>query len=540
MFKKVMQVLDSSSVRSLGLAPAGDGASSSSLREGADFAALQAQIDRLTDLHAGQMVEWPVVVQLASAILKDIGKDLAVGTWLTLGLFHQRGPQGLADGVRVLHDLVATWWEEMSPPAARLRGRRNQMQWLLDRLMEALDEQALLQMDPMPADQHAQLLADWDALDAAWQAHDDDAPAFYGLAAVFRRLPVQNDSPSEDTSEAGSSQAAPAREAVQVAQAASVAAEPVSTSRAPAPGMATTHLPETGADAVTAVESALTGLHPLVAWLVQEHPTSPMLFRLNRFCAWAALETLPATQGRTTRLPFPGQVFDAYEHVIEGGDPIAVIRFAESRLVSQPYWLDLNRVSHSALTQLGATQAAQALAHETVHFMNRLSGLEELSYSDGRAFADPATQAWLAALREADTAAPAGGVNDEVGALTREAEAQAVAGRLAEALDDLQSAIQRAGSRRACFRLRLAQCHLIHRFDAQTDIRPMVEPLVEEAETRDLGSWEPDLARQALELAAGLELRHGAASPHPVVPMLGRLSRVDVNAAWQLSKTTAD
>src|SRR3546814_5579944 len=84
-------------------------------------------------------------------------------------------------------DLIETYWEDMSPPAKRLRGRRNQMQWLLDQLTEALDEQSLMQMPAIKPALHAAMLEDWNALDAAWQQRDDEAPAFYGLAAILDR-----------------------------------------------------------------------------------------------------------------------------------------------------------------------------------------------------------------------------------------------------------------------------------------------------------------------------------------------------------------
>src|SRR3546814_19907035 len=80
---------------------------------------------------------------------------------------------------------------DMSPPAKRLRGRRNQMQWLLDQLTEALDEQSLMQMPAIKPALHAAMLEDWNALDAAWQQRDDEAPAFYGLAAILRRLSIE-------------------------------------------------------------------------------------------------------------------------------------------------------------------------------------------------------------------------------------------------------------------------------------------------------------------------------------------------------------
>src|SRR5690606_9032046 len=153
--------------------------------------------------------------------------------------------------------------------------------------------------------------------------------------------------------------------------------------------------PDNAADAATAVEHALDSLHPLLAWLMQEQPTAPILFRLNRICAWTTLEQLPPAQGRSTRvLPPPVQLLDTFEQVMKAGEPEAIIRYAEARLASFPYWLDLNRASHMALTQLKAEQAAQALALETAHFMARLPGLAELTFSDGQAFAAPATQAW--------------------------------------------------------------------------------------------------------------------------------------------------
>src|SRR3546814_9919050 len=86
----------------------------------------------------------------------------------------------------------------MAPPAARLRGRRNQMQWLLDQLSERIqDPQA--EFAALQPDVHSELLADWEALDAAWQQHDNEAPAFYGLRAALTNLPVERS--EEHTSE---------------------------------------------------------------------------------------------------------------------------------------------------------------------------------------------------------------------------------------------------------------------------------------------------------------------------------------------------
>src|SRR5690606_38679428 len=253
------------------------------------------------------------------------------------------------------------------------------------------------------------------------------------------------------------------------------------------------------------------------------------------------LEQLPPAQGRSTRLPPPpGQLLDTFGQVLKGGEPEAIIRYAEARLATFPYWLDLSRASHMALIQLKASPAAEALALETAHFMARLPGVAELSFSDGQAFADPTTQAWLESLQASGGSEGSSFERDALTVLAQEAESQAVAGKLEDALSQLQSAVRGAESRRASFRLRLAQCHLIHRFAVKTDMRALIAPLIEELDIHHLSTWEPDLARQALELAAGIDLRRRSEGAAPVVAMLGRLSRVDVQAAWQLSQSTVD
>ena len=343
--------------RSLGAVPVGVfPADGHDLRAGETFEALQSQIDRLNDIHASTPIEWPVVIQLASKILREEGKDLACGAWLALGLFHKRGLPGLADGIHVLRDLVEGFWDDMLPPVTRLRGRRNQMQWLLDQLGDLLDEQAMAQMPELDEALHAQMLLDWDVLDEQWQSHDDQAPAFYGMAAVLRRLPVK----------VAEQQAVPAAQA-DAAQApieqpeSATAAGPQAPVAAVAPSVhrppevaAQLAMPASAEQVGEAVEQALAGLQPLIDWLIQEQPTAPILFRLNRICAWTTLERAPLAEGQRTRLPPPAeQLADSFARIVQTGEPEAVLRFAESRLSSFPCWLDLSRASHHALLQMG-------------------------------------------------------------------------------------------------------------------------------------------------------------------------------------------
>jgi type VI secretion system protein VasJ len=534
--------------RDVGLRPIrADQPAGESPRDGEAFAALKAQIDLLTDIHASAGVDWNTVVNLSVQILSHEGKDLAAGTWLLAGLFETARLPGLADGIHVLRDLVDTYWEDMSPPAARLRGRRNQMQWLLDHLSDRL--QGNRDGYPaLPAATHAAMLEDWEALDNAWQGHDDEAPAFYGLRATLRALPVEappasavegaQANASPDASAAAGSNVSQGTQGTQAA--ASVAAVPA-VAAPPRPTVAMPVAPAAGTDPEAAADAALAGLRPLIDWYLQTQPTLPLLFRLNRVCAWATLERLPPVQGGTTLLmPPPLQIAGGFQQIAQTGEPQAVVQFAESHLIAHRYWLDLNRASHAALTRMGATEAAATVAFETGRLAARLPGMAELKFSDGQPFADAETRAWLESLAGSGSGPVASGrEGDDLAALSSAAEADAVAGKLDEALERLQQASRRAEGLRTRFRLRLAQCALLHRFDGRADIRPLLAPLIEELDAHRLPLWEPELARQTLALAAAVELRYGADDAGPSNTLLARLAGVDCRAAWQLSQSTA-
>lgn len=526
-------------------------------RDGQRYTALRAQMDRLTDIHAAAPVDWQAVTQIASGILGDEGKDLSVGVWLATALFHTRQLPGLADGIHVLRDLVTTYWDDMSPPAARLRGRRNQMQWFLDQLNDELqhvDES----FSALPEGVSHALLDDWDALDTVWREHDDDAPAFYGLRAMLARLPVENEATdaepekSNGPTRGAESDGGPThneRNGIDSVDSPEDGKHPAITS--PGNAMQAATLPpvpfvsvptSSGADPDALADSALAALRPLIDWYLTEHPALPLLFRLNRICAWATLEHVPPAQDGLTRLPAPpDQVVQGYEQIVQTGEAQAIVHFAESRLITLRYWLDLNHASYLALHRLDAHDAADTVAFETGRLLARLPGLGELKFSDGRPFAAPDTQTWLQALapatrRAADAQHDDATDGDALSQVIQAAQSDAAHGGLASALGALQAALQGTRGRRNHFRLRLAQCALLQRFDARVDMRPLVTPLIDELDRHRLCSWEPDLASQALQLAAAAELRGDAPETHS---MLARLASLDLRAAWQLSQSTA-
>ncbi len=514
--------------------PAGDDA-----RDSATYAAIQSQLDRLTDIHAEAAVDWSTIASLSAKVLTEEAKDLSVAVWLTAALMHQRGPEGLATGVHILRELVETYRETMFPPPARLRGRRNQMQWLLDQLTAYLQQDG--ESPALPTNTHAELLADWDALDEAWQLHDTDSPAFYALRRQLTDLPIADDALNSNTVPHpvdGKQNAEPPGTIAPVLMAASTLqtdSNPAfSQASASPPPLPKSNLPSTGTDPESVIDSALEQMQALVAWCLRETPTLPLLFRLNRICAWAALSEAPPSNANATRIPGPPETLvDGLAQVQQGTEGLAVVQFVEARLIDQRYWLDLNRISHAALSRVGATDAAAAVAFETSQLLARLPQLRTQTFDDDRPFADAQTLAWLDGLDAATPTQKASG-HDAVEACITAAVADAASGKLDAAMGTLQATVSKADSARESFQLRLAQCDLLYRFDTGANIGSLLAPLIEELDVYQLSRWEPDLARRTLELAAAVEQRHGANQGQSSVTLLSRLARIDCHSAWRL------
>src|SRR5690606_24308846 len=111
------------------------------------------------------------------------------------------GTRGLAAGLQVIRDLHTVYWDVMSPPAARIRGRRNQVQWLLDECDAVLSEPDW-DTEGLDSQQRDEVLALCDELDAFWQAKDDEPPAWWRLGKRLGELlpTAQSEAPDAQTS----------------------------------------------------------------------------------------------------------------------------------------------------------------------------------------------------------------------------------------------------------------------------------------------------------------------------------------------------
>ena len=484
------------------------GAVGDSPREGASFATAQAQMDKLSNIHAQSCVDWEVVAASCVKILREEGKDLTVAVWLVCAGTSLAGVSGLVSAVRMLRGLLEQHWPVFSPPLVRLRARRNQIEWLLDWLDLKLNDA----FEPVMAGQHAQLLKDWNAIDAFWSEQDSQAPAFVRLRRRLADLPVQA---------ATLSPLSPAP--------AESADTPVCTE--PAPTIVAVSEPKAlSVDTIDqVVDERFAAFRPLIEMHLQSPTMQPLLLRVNRLRAWFTLEVAPPSLDGTTRVPPPPAVqVENFAQVLRCGEPLDIVRFCEERLTVYPYWLDLNRASHAALSCMGAqgSPAATSVALECRHLLARMPTLAGLTFADGQPFANSATRSWFESLapviRCADNV-------DAIQALIDAAEHDAMEGRLSDALRSLQVHVETIGGGRDRFRLRHAQCDLLHRFDPRVCLRVALEVLLQEAQALALDRWEPELLRPLLELV--LEINEDARTS-----VWGKqLAAMDLLAFWRLA-----
>ena len=504
----------------------------SDVRDDPRFEALQLEIGKLSNPGADGQTDWLRVGQLASLLLADKGKDLLVAGYLNAALVQDNGLPGLAVGLQVIGDLIEHFWDGMYPPLARLRARRNAIQWLLDRAALAAEEQRWTELDPQPSALIAELLAATRRIDEQLSARDEEAPSMRPLQALIDRVPVAEDAAAAAAPVASSAAAAPPA-------AGAAHATPAPAALPPLPALPA--LPASAAgDVAAALAPAFDHLNRLVDVMMSADPRDARAYRISRFANWAGVESLPpAANGLTQIGPPIAQVVDALQRMQdEAADPQDAIGLAEAQFPAFPFWLDLQALCADGLARLGESGAAARAEVEraTRELLQRLPGLDSLSFANGMPFANARTVHWIGTLAmPAD--APAGGTpetrGDGLGAAVAQARALAAAGELEAAVSLMQQMIARAPD--APMRLR-AQIRLCQLLSANREGRvplAFAQIIVEQIRHHDLDRWNPALALEGWIAAHGV-LNQDDAHPVERDAALSAIARLDAARAIAL------
>ncbi|MGK9237208.1 type VI secretion system protein TssA [Inquilinus limosus] len=506
----------------------GPSAVGENVRYSPEFEALEEQI-RLLDRAGAAAVDWAAVARRSADILRGRSKDVLVAVYHAYASWRQDGFPGLAAGLGVLDDLCTAYWEDAFPPKARLRARTIAFEWL--------DEHLAADLAARPNDTAAAPEAICQA-DEAFRHLLDSLEHVAGLDRVFGKTA----SPLHVLGEQARSQLQRAFEerrreadgdaAMDVAEAeASLPAASSSAEERQLP------FPTQEADPNRAIDSLRMTMRDIGLARLAADPFDPRAYALLGEATWLSVPALPVEEGGRTGLtaPRPEQVQELT--ALRANDPRRCLIEVE-RYCSGPglFWLDGQRLIAELLAHAGeaARPASQCHAGAVGLALRRLDGLEALTFSDGRPFADAATRAWLASL---GTGGGDGAVEGPPAWETAFGEASALiaAGRVEEGFRRLRPPISPPEGRE-CARWLVAQLRLSIHVGEIVVAQGLARHLVSLVHDHRLERWEPDLAAEVLELACRCHPATDARSPERSQMVEGWMTRL----AWlDLSKARA-
>lgn len=502
------------------------------------YDALSGEIEKLTHPSASGQTDWQRVVALGAPLLSGQGKDFLVAAWVAAGWLKLDGVDGIAAGLQLLDGLTRQYWDCAFPPEKRRRGRYNALDWWAERTADWLEAAELA---PLAADVHEALMQQARSLDEGLAERDPDAPSIQSLIQRLNRLEVvapvaapepaapesaghapdaaNGASSAENPVPASTLAATPSAQAAAQRADGSTAADGAVTARAAAHGPvagaapaapAAFQAPDTPPDAafetpeavVAAMAPALQYLGRMANTLRTLSPDSLLALALSRLAARGPLlNRPPASADGTTAIPAPPvAILDAFASVRDSANANGLIEFCESRIITLPYWLDLDRESARGFALLGPGGAAlqAAVSDHALRFVDRLPGIEALRFADGTPFADEATQAWLAESRQARAAGASDGAGDPLIETRQAAQAALAQGHADQARDLYRQLLNHSRSTRTQFQARIAlvELHFKQSAPAASDLA-MTRGLIQDCRRHKLARWEPDLALQA-------------------------------------------
>ena len=490
--------------RELGKTPVSDALpAGAEARQSPEYERLLEETGKLSSLQGAAAVDWETVVTSAAAVLEKQAKDIPAAVYLCMGLAHTRGMEGLADGVRILADLLACWWDTCFPPLKRLRARANMFTWWHERMAQWLSAAP----SPIPAALRDELLASLDELDGRLGVCLPDLPPLRDLKERVQALEAE--APAQPTA-----REATAREAAEAAtpkaptpeEAAAPPAAPVKTAEKPMP--ATEPQPPTAAlappaDAQEALANMLAAARAYAALAFAGGlPESFVAWSALYAALWGRIDRLPPASDGITALPAPPEEdLDSCRRLLASGRAAESAAALARLLPACPFCLDAQRLLFQALTACGRPLDAARVRSECRELTRRLPGVAQLAFTDGRPFADAETRQWLNETEAAAEGAAPSPATDAAEETLRQARAAAANGDLPAALDMLEELRRRHGAASAqAFFPRIEQARLLLAGGHAQAAAPLAEELEESITRHRLDDWQRDACLDALRV----------------------------------------
>lgn len=325
------------------------------------FFTLKDEAGKLSD------IDDALIAQSCEQLLKETGKDLRLAGYYTFARLRQDGPAGFADGLELTAALLERFGDALLP--GRAEAKKGALEMLTTtRVSGLLDAHG----DFAPADL-ARALAALDVLLGAVAAWPEAARP--NLQALVMRFGSQH-KPDEPV------QAVPTASAGQ--------------------GDAGSAPPAAGVQAMASTRDLLDQARTMAAWLRGQENGYLCATRLVRCVRWDTLHDIPpADAASCTRLPAPrAQLRQQMQRLALQKQWPELLERVESAFMegANHLWFDLQYFQHQALDCAGAPYTAwrDILRTDFALFLERLPGIERLTFDDGTPFANDTTLEWIA------------------------------------------------------------------------------------------------------------------------------------------------
>ncbi len=529
-----------------------------------EYEEIQAEIEKLASPTSQEGVNWHRVTELGIAILTEKSKNLLVASYLFVALLESKGADQLGPAMAMYRGVVENFWDTLYPPKKRKKARINALEWWAEKvqgMVENLPQDAALEEEAKTA-----LIEDLTALDQFLAEHLEDAPLLHPLKNRLDAIPmIPKPEPEPEVEEVTSDEAAGAgTESATDAGAASnagtapgaegpPAAEPnpaaptppkkqTPTPAAPPPAPPPAAPEDSDGSPEPFFKSGTDHFRRAAGLMMRQNAADPLAYRLNRIAAWLTAGLPPAEDGMTLLPPPMDEEKDALAGLYEKQNFQSLLESAESRVGQYLFWLDLSRYVSESLFHLGFSEARQAVDEETGRYARRLSGIENLPFSDGTPFADEKTRDWLQEISRSEggeiTMAASASADSESALMAdiyQKAKTYAGEGKPMEGLDLLQTHFNEAASRKSTLLWRMDFIRYLVSIQQPRLALPHVREILEDLERYAVEVWDPAFALNALVRAyEGLKHQKDDGLKDDREAVLDRIARLNPAAALRL------
>ncbi|MCC7497236.1 MAG: type VI secretion system protein TssA [Bryobacterales bacterium] len=528
-----------------------------------------------------KVADWPLVIKLAGEALATKSKDLQLAAWLTEAMLRREGFAGFNPCLALMRGLIDNFWDTLYPEVedGDVELRATPVEWISTKFDDLIRQVPIVRgghsflkykesrvvgyeqdaaSDENKAETRRQAIADGkltaDEFDKALESTSLDAIS--GLLSDIDGC-LENIDGLGETCESHFGEFAPTfgrlKETIEEVRAAvntfyrkkgggeAVGAEPVETemetpadsgwgetpvetAAATAPVRARTARRVTSTEP-TDLEDAAGRLAAVAKFLRAQDAASPAPYLMLRGFRWGELRAGGSTPDAALLEAPSTETRRALRQLSLDGEWQQALEVAEEAM-AEPCgraWLDLQRYTVRALTELGYPAIADAIRSELRTLLQDLPGLTGMVLMDDTPVGNPETQTWLKdEVQTASAAAPMayyeppasswdsapspeGGTGEEsveappdAFQLALEAAEQ---GRFQEGVGILTRELAHEASGRARFQRQLQISQLCIANGREAVALPILEQLVAQIDKHGLEDWEPpDVVARALTL----------------------------------------